>query len=157
MIWSFTNEFMFGQFDFSFMIQGSLGAEVKNIGDQYFGTHWQGRTSDEQAVVDAGIISHPSFLQAKVLTDNVVQSASYLSLRNVNIGYNFSTTQLARLGLGNVRVYAAGQNLIYKTSDEYNGFNPEYIDTNNSPRAYGAQRAGTPLFRTITMGLNVNF
>ena len=47
------------------MIQGSQGAEVKNIGDQYFGTHWQGSTSDVQAVVDAGIISHPSFLATK--------------------------------------------------------------------------------------------
>ncbi len=139
------------------MIQGSQGAEVKNIGDQYFGTHWQGSTTDVQAVVNDGIISHPSFLQPRVLTNDVVQSAGYFSLRNINIGYNFSNSQLARLGLENVRLYASGQNLIYKTSDAYNGFNPEYIDTNNSPRAYGAQRAGTPLFRTVTMGLNVNF
>ncbi len=157
MIWSFTNEFIIGNFDFSIMIQGSQGAEVKNIGDQYFGTHWQGSTTDVQAVVNDGIISHPSFLQPRVLTNDVVQSAGYFSLRNINIGYNFSNSQLARLGLENVRLYASGQNLIYKTSDAYNGFNPEYIDTNNSPRAYGAQRAGTPLFRTVTMGLNVNF
>lgn len=157
MIWSLTNEFTFGNFDFSFMIQGSQGAEVKNIGDQYFETQWQGGTSDEQAVVAAGIISHPSFLQPKVLTNDVVQSAGYFSLRNVNIGYNFSSDQLSRLGLERIRIYASGQNLIYKTSDDYHGFNPEYIDNNNSPRAYGSQRAGTPLFRTVTGGLNVSF
>jgi len=157
LIWSFTNEVIIGNFDFSIMIQGSQGAEVKNIGDQYFETHWQGRTSDEQAVVEAGIITHPSFLQPKVLTNDVVQSAGYFSLRNVNIGYNFSSAQLARIGLGKVRIYASGQNLIYKTSDDYHGFNPEYIDNNNSPRAYGSQRAGTPLFRTVSAGLNVNF
>ena len=94
LIWSLTNEFIFGNFDFSIMIQGSQGAEVKNIGDQYFGTHWQGSTSDEQSVVEAGIVPHPSFLQAKVLTDDVVQSAGYFSLRNVNIGYNFSSEKL---------------------------------------------------------------
>jgi len=130
---------------------------VKNIGDQYFGTHWQGSTSDVQAVVDAGVIPHPSFLQAKVLTDNVVQSAGYFSLRNINIGYNFTNDQLSRFGLGGLRLYVSGQNLIYDTSDSYNGFNPEYIDNNNSPRAYGSQRAGTPLFRTMSAGLNVNF
>ena len=157
LIWSFTNEFIIGNFDFSFMLQGSQGAEVKNIGDQYFGTHWQGSTTDQQAVVDAGIISHPSFLQAKVLTNDVVQSAGYLSLRNVNIGYNLSGSQLAGVGLGGIRIYASGQNLIYQTSEDYNGFNPEFIDNNNSPRAYGSQRAGTPLFRTMTFGLNVNF
>ena len=157
LIYSITNEFSFGNFDFSFMLQGSLGAEVKNIGDQYFETHWQGGTSDEQAVVNAGIVSHPSFLQPKVLTNDVVQSAGYFSLRNVNIGYNFSKFQLAKLGLENLRIYVTGQNLIYNTADDYHGFNPEYIDNNNSPRAYGSQRAGTPLFRTMSAGLNVNF
>ena len=157
LIWSFTNEFLIGNFDFSFMIQGSQGAQVKNIGDQYFFTQWNGSTSDVQAVVEAGVISHPSFLQQRIHTNDVVQSAGYLSLRNVNIGYNFKASQLAKTGLGSVRLYASGQNLIYKTSDDYHGFNPEFIDTNNSPRAYGAQRAGTPLFRTMTGGLNVNF
>ena len=156
-IWSFTNEFIIGNFDFSVMLQGSQGAEVKNIGDQYFETHWQGATTDVEAVVEAGLISHPSFLQERVLTNDVVQSAGYFSLRNINIGYNFSNVQLARIGLGGIRVYASAQNLIYVTSDDYHGFNPEYIDTNNSPRAYGSQRAGTPLFRTVSMGLNVNF
>jgi TonB-linked SusC/RagA family outer membrane protein len=157
LIWSLTNEFQFGNFDFSVMIQGSQGAEVKNIGDQYFATHWQGATSDVQAVVDAGIIPNETFLQERVLTNDVVQSAGYFSLRNINFGYNFSNDQLARFGLQNVRIYASGQNLLYITSDDYNGFNPEYIDTNNSPRALGSQRAGTPLFRTMSVGLNVNF
>ena len=65
------------------------------------------------------------------------------SLRNVNIGYNLQKSVVSKLGIEGVRVYASGQNLIYKTSDDYHGFNPEYIDTNNTPRAYGAQRAGT--------------
>ncbi|GAA5225169.1 SusC/RagA family TonB-linked outer membrane protein [Membranihabitans marinus] len=156
-VWSFTNEVIIGNFDFSVMIQGSQGAEVKNIGDQYFGTHWQGATSDVAQVVEDGVISHPSFLQQRVLTNDVVQSAGYFSLRNVNIGYNFSGNLLSKVGLERLRLYAAGQNLIYKTSDDYHGFNPEFVDTNNNPRAYGAQRAGTPLFRTISVGLNVNF
>jgi len=157
LVWSFTNEFVVGNFDFSVMIQGSLGAEIKNIGDQYFGTHWQGSTSDVNQVVEDGIISHPSFLQPRIHTDEVVQSAGYFSLRNINIGYTLSPRQLERLGIGSVRFYASGQNLIYNTSDEYNGFNPEYIDTNNSPRAYGSQRAGTPLFSTVSLGANINF
>ncbi len=157
LVWSFTNEFIVGSFDLSIMLQGSLGAEIKNVGDQYFGTHWQGSTSDVNQVVEDGIISHPSFLQPRIHTDEIVQNASYFSLRNINIGYTLSPSQLDRLGIGSVRIYASGQNLIYQTSDEYNGFNPEYIDTNNSPRAYGSQRAGTPIFSTVSFGLNVNF
>ena len=157
LIWSFTNEVGFGNFDFSIMIQGSLGAEVRNVGDQYFFTHWQGSTSDVQQVVEDGIISDPSFLQQRVHTNDIVQSANYFSLRNVNIGYNFTEPQLAKFGLRSLRLYVSGQNLIYRTSDAYKGFNPEFIDGNNTPISYGSQRAGTPLFRTVTAGLNVRF
>lgn len=59
--------------------------------------------------------------------------------------------------MSSIRFYASGQNLIYITSDDYHGFNPEYIDTNNTPITYGSQRAGTPLFSTYSIGLNVNF
>ena len=156
-IWSLTNDFNYKNFDFSFMIQGSQGAEVKNIGDQYFGTHWQGGTSDEQAVVDAGIISDASFLQPRIHTNDVVQSAGYFSLRNVNIGYSVPEDVVSKLGVSSLRLYATGQNLLYITSDDYNGFNPEYIDSNNTPTSYGAQRAGTPLFSTISFGVNLNF
>ena len=157
LVWSFTNEVAVGNFDISVMIQGSQGAEVKNIGDQYFETHWQGRTSNIQAVVDAGIIPNETFLRPKVQTNDVVQSAGYFSLRNINIGYNFTESQLSRTGMNGLRAYISGQNLIYRTSNDYHGFNPEFIDTNNSPRAYGSQRAGTPLFRTVTAGVNINF
>ncbi|MEL7118064.1 MAG: TonB-dependent receptor [Bacteroidota bacterium] len=157
LIWSITNEFAFGNFDFSVMIQGSQGAQVKNVGDQYFFTHWQGSTTDVQQVVEDGIIPNASFLQERVHTNDIVQSANYFSLRNVNIGYNFTANQLRKFGLNSLRLYVSGQNLIYITSDEYNGFNPEFIDSNNTPISYGAQRAGTPLFRTFTAGLNVQF
>ncbi|MDX1702106.1 MAG: TonB-dependent receptor, partial [Melioribacteraceae bacterium] len=86
LIWSLTNEVIFGNFDVSVMIQGSQGAEVRNVGDQYFYTHWQGSTSDIQQVIEDGIISDASFLQQRVHTNDIVQSASYFSLRNVNLG-----------------------------------------------------------------------
>lgn len=156
-VWSLSNEFKIGNFDFSFMIQGSQGAEVKNIGDQYFFSQWNGATSDEQAVVDAGIIPDASFLQARIHTNDVVMSAGYFSLRNVNLGYTFSEDTVAKLGMSSLRIYATGQNLLYITSKDYHGFNPEYIDSNNTPQSYGAQRAGTPLFSTVSVGLNVNF
>jgi len=127
------------------------------VGDQYFGTHWQGSTTDIQQVIEDGVISHASFLQERVHTNDIVQSASYFSLRNVNIGYNIPASKISSLGLRGVRIYVSGQNLIYNTADDYNGFNPEFIDNNNTPTAYGSQRAGTPLFRTISGGLNVKF
>ena len=138
------------------MFQGSHGAQVKNIGDQYFYTWWAGATLSPQQLVDDGVISHTSFVQEKVLTDQVVQSADYVSLRNVNIGYSLPSTALAKMKLTGLRFYVTGQNLLYFNADEYTGFNPEYVDDDN-PRQYGAQRAGTPLFRTVSIGANIEF
>jgi len=44
----------------------------------------------------------------------------------------------------------------YITADDYHGFNPEH-DDNGNVRAYGSQRAGTPIFKTFTLGVNVDF
>ncbi|RDY60194.1 SusC/RagA family TonB-linked outer membrane protein [Flagellimonas nanhaiensis] len=158
LIYSFTNEFQFGNFDLSFMVQGSLGAQVNNIGDQYFFNWFGNRTrsgGEAQAVAD-GLVPHASFIQEKVLTSEVIASADYFSLRNINVGYNFDSDIFSEIGISNVRLYATAQNLLYITADDYHGFNPEH-DDNGNVRAYGSQRAGTPIFKTVTLGLNVDF
>ena len=158
LIYSFTNEFKMGDFDFSFMVQGSLGAQVNNIGDQYFFNWFGNRTrsgGEAQAVAD-GLVQDESFIQEKVLTSEVIASADYFSLRNVNLGYNVPDKFTSKFGLSGLRLYASAQNLIYITADDYHGFNPEHIDGTN-PRAYGSQRAGTPIFKTVTLGLNIDF
>ena len=158
LVYSFTNEFEIGNFDLSFMVQGSLGGQVNNIGDQYFYNWFGNRTrsgGEAQAVAD-GLVPHVSFIQEKVLTSEVIASADYFSLRNINLGYNFSDDVLSRIGINGLRVYATAQNLLYITADDYHGFNPEHVDGSN-PRAYGSQRAGTPIFKTLTLGLNIDF
>lgn len=107
-------------------------------------------------MVADGVVSDASFIQARVLTNDIVQSAGYFSLRNINIGYNFPESVTSKIGLSGLRIYATGQNLVYITDKGYNGFNPEFVDDDN-PRAYGAQRGGTPLFRTTSLGVNINF
>tara|TARA_R110002051_G_scaffold325766_1_gene430984 strand:+ start:20059 stop:23163 length:3105 start_codon:yes stop_codon:yes gene_type:complete len=158
LVYSFTNEFQIGNFDLSFMVQGSLGAQVNNIGDQYF-YNWFGnrtRSGGEAQAVSDGLVPHVSFIQEKVLTSEVIASADYFSLRNINMGYNFTDDVTSKIGISGLRIYATAQNLVYITADDYHGFNPEHVDGSN-PRAYGSQRAGTPIFKTLTLGLNIDF
>ena len=161
LIWSFTNEFGIGPVDISFMIQGSHGAEVRNVGEQYFGTHWQGATTSPPAVVSDGIISHPSFLQERVLTNDIISSAEYFSLRNVTIGFNMnriSRSLMTKAKIRNFRLYLSGQNIIFRTADDYNGFNPEFVESNSRIiNAWGSQRAGSPVNKTYTIGFNLDF
>ena len=158
LVYSFTNDFKMGAFDFSFMVQGSLGAQVNNIGDQYFFNWFGNRTrsgGEAQAVAD-GLVPDESFIQEKVLTSEVIASADYFSLRNVTLGYNMPDDITSKFGVTGLRLYASAQNLIYITADDYHGFNPEHIDGTN-PRAYGSQRAGTPIYQTVSFGLNIDF
>ena len=158
LIYSFTNEFKYGNFDFSFMVQGSLGGQINNIGDEYF-YNWFGNSTRSggaaQAVTD-GLVPHESFIQEKVLTSEVIASADYFSLRNVNLGYNFPEDVISKIGVSGLRLYASAQNLLYITASDYHGFNPEHDDYGN-PRAYGSQRAGTPIYKTVSFGVNIDF
>lgn len=151
LIWSLSNNISYKGIDFSFMIQGSHGAEVRNMGDQYlFNQFNSSQDFNTETTPDQ------QFIKQKIFTNDIIQDASYISLRNVTLGYNFGPGLLAKTGLSKARVYVAGQNLIYKTADGYTGFNPESIN-NTSPTTWGYQRAGSPIQKTVSLGLNLEF
>lgn len=150
LVWSFANNFQIGSVDISFMLQGSHGAEVRNMGDQYLFNHF----NSSQDFIST--TPNQEFIKEKIFTDAIIQDASYIALRNVNIGYTVSKGLLSKLKLTNARVYMAAQNLVYITAKGYTGFNPESIN-NTSATTYGYQRAGSPIFSTVSLGLNVQF
>ena len=151
LVWSFGNDFKIGNVDLSFLFQGSHGAEVRNMGDQYIFNHFNsGQDFDTSTTPDQG------FIKQKIFTDAIVQDASYIALRNVNIGYTLNDNVTSRAGLSKARVYLAGQNLMYLKADGYTGFNPESINDTSST-TYGYQRAGSPVFSTVSLGVNLEF
>ncbi|WP_272023789.1 SusC/RagA family TonB-linked outer membrane protein [Olleya namhaensis] len=149
-VWSFTNDFQFGDVDLSFMFQGSHGAEIRNMGDQYLFNHF----NSSQDFISS--TPNQQFIKQKIFTDDIIQDASYVALRTVSIGYNFTDRLLDKTLFSKARVYATGQNLLYVTASDYTGFNPESVD-NTSATTYGYQRAGSPIQRTISVGLNLEF
>lgn len=74
-----------------------------------------------------------------------LQDASYLRLKNVQIGYNFSPEMVNRIGLGGLRVFVSGDNLL--TFTKYEGADPE--------RAGNGRFAQYPQVRIFSAGLNV--
>ena len=151
LIWSFTNNFKIGDFDFSFMIQANQGAEVRNMADQYMFNQFNSAQDYNTATTP-----NQGFIKEKIFTDAIIQDASYIALRNVNIGYNFPKDYISKYGISGLRIYATGQNLIYKTAANYTGWNPESIDR-TSPTTYGYQRGGSPIYSTVSLGLNLDF
>ncbi len=150
-ILSFSNTFSYKAFDLGFMFQGSFGAETRNMADQYIYNQFNGAQD-----FDPLITPNQEFIQQKIFTNSIIQDASYLALRTVNLGYTVPQDWINKVGLTRVRIYASGQNLWYQMADGYTGFNPESID-NTSPINYGYQRGGSPIPRKITFGLSVDF
>jgi TonB-linked SusC/RagA family outer membrane protein len=149
LVWSLSNDISYGGLDLSVMVQGSHGAEVRNMGDQYLFNQFNSGQDFISETPDQG------FIKQKIFTDDIIQDASYISLRNVTLGYNFDKGMFNG-AFSRARVYLSATNLIYKTADNYTGFNPESINT-TSPTTYGYQRAGSPIQRTISAGVNLEF
>lgn len=151
LVWSFGNDFKFGNVDFSFLFQGSHGAEVRNMGDQYIFNQFNSGQD-----FDSSITPDQQFIKQKIFTDSIIQDASYIALRNINLGFTFDDDTISQFGIAKARVYLAGQNLMYLKADGYTGFNPESINDTSST-TYGYQRAGSPVFSTVSLGVNLEF
>ena len=163
--WGITNNFSYKNFDLSFSLQGVQGGELIN-GDpnytesrsrnvSYNSNRWispqnpgDGRTPYEQLGFNW------------MLTDYVVEDASYFALREVNIGYNLPANLVKKIGLSSLRLYTSGQNLYFHSANGYRGINPEGRSTSGpygSALIAGYQRGSFPIPRTFVFGIDINF
>jgi hypothetical protein len=95
-----------------------------------------------------------------MLTDYVVCDASYLALREVNLGYKLPDAVARFVKLSSLRVYFAGQNLFFKSASNFKALNPEGR-ANNGPYSSalidGYQRGSFPIQKTYVFGIDINF
>ncbi len=168
--WGLNTQVSYKDFDLSLQFQGSQGAEVYNIDPIYWESQFGGRLrssfdNDDDGIADA---SGRHYEQTRNAHGALVQDASYVALRNMTIGYNFRPSLISKIGLTSARVYFASTNLFYLMSDSYTSFNPEGVQGNFDdptgtddnylgPTTYGYQEGASPIVRSFTLGLNVNF
>ncbi len=94
------------------------------------------------------------------LSDFYIENASYLRLKNLEIGYTLPESFMRRVKIERLRVYGAVKNLF--TLTEYSGLDPEVGGSRNAggfsdPRSAGIDKASYPVSRMWTIGVNVNF
>lgn len=79
-----------------------------------------------------------------------LQSAAYLRLKNLQVGYTVPTYLVNKIGLSKVRVYFSGDNL-FTISSIFGVFDPEAVGGSwGNGKIY-------PLSRTLSCGVNVSF
>lgn len=158
--WGMTHNLNYKDWDMSLQFQGSHGAEVYNIDPLYYGSQWGGRLVDSFDANNDGIADHNGlhYERNRNQTDAAIQDASYIALRNLTIGYTLKEDLANRIGLSSIRLYGAATNLLYLMADNYTSYNPEGVKTAGAgPTTYGAQVGASPIVRSFTIGLNVNF
>ena len=86
----------------------------------------------------------------------MVEDGSFIRLKSLQLGYNFSSADLAAKGLGmvdNMRVYVSATNLL--TITDYSGMDPEVAGSN--ALTVGVDGGAYPAPRIVSIGLNLNF
>ncbi|MFD0990794.1 SusC/RagA family TonB-linked outer membrane protein [Mariniflexile jejuense] len=161
--WGLSSNMNYKNFDLSFQFQGSQGAEVYNIDPIYWKSQFGGRLrSDFDANGDRiADVSGKHYVETRNAHGSGIQDASYIALRNLTLGYTIKPDFISKVGVNSMRVYVAASNLLYIMGDNYTSFNPEGIETENSgyagPTTYGYQEGASPVVRSFTFGVNVNF
>lgn len=84
-----------------------------------------------------------------------LEDGSYLRLKNLTLGYNFSTSLAEQIGMRSLRLYLQGQNLL--TFTNYTGLDPEVNQNARNPLVAGSDFGTLPQVRTISFGINVEF
>ena len=145
--------FNYKSFDFSFLATYSIGGKMfDNVGYNYTNPLYIGNnfSSDVlRAWQKPGDITDVPRMQKDIVfttTDRALINASYLSIKNLSLGYTFSN--LKKIGLESIRVFMQGDNLYLFTHRQ--GLNPQYNFTGNTEYTY------TPN-KTISVGLNIKF
>jgi hypothetical protein len=145
-------------FDFSVFFRGVFGHDLINSFRAFYevpnviGSYNLPKSAVDMRNANGTLLNTSSGLYSSLHVEN----ASFVSLDNMSVGYNF---QMAAGGaFSKIRVYAAGNNLFYAT--KYKGVdpNPRYGDSedNNNPLAPGIDRRGL-WSRTRSISLGANF
>jgi len=156
-------------FDISLFWHGAFGHQIYyqvatdiegfyrpfNLTMRYYDERWTGEgTSDTQPRASWSAKGNNTKPSTRFLED-----ASFLRLKNLQIGYTLPGNLTERLAMERARVYFIAHNLL--TFTQYPGLDPEMTTSDNS-RAEGDAAAGIdwgtyPLARSFNIGVSISF
>lgn len=135
------------------MKNGSLGfTKDIHVLNNNFGPHsfWQ-KPGDQTPYPSLEFASADYVGQFDGDIDSNIENVSFLRLKQLNLAYTLPAAWVKKMGLKEMRVYMAGENLFLLTN--YSGIDPEIVNP------YTGKDLGDnyPLNRKLTLGLNFKF
>ncbi len=100
-------------------------------------------------------IPRASYSPVAQVLDRYMQDASYLRLKNISFGYNFSPDIAHKIRAKQLRIYVSAQNLL--TITHYTGYDPEVNTFGQNNLLQGIDFGAYPSVKTFLAGLNIGF
>ncbi len=153
-------------FDLALMFQGSQGNDIYNF-TKFFTDYnsfpgaktyrylnsW---TPENPDATLPKLTNSPAQHYSSASTD-YIEDGSYLRLKNIQLGYNFSDAVTSKLGISSLRVYVQAKNLI--TWTKYSGLDPEINLQNYGGDSVnldiGIDRGAYPVAKSFLIGVNL--
>ncbi|MFY0685455.1 MAG: SusC/RagA family TonB-linked outer membrane protein [Balneola sp.] len=100
---------------------------------------------------------YQGFYDANNTTQYFIEDGTYLKLREISVGYNFTRNELGSLGelFESVRVSVTGRNLL--TFTDYSGYDPEVGGIGGDATNFAFDGFSYPNFRTVSGSLELRF
>jgi TonB-linked SusC/RagA family outer membrane protein len=158
-----TNTFNYKGFDLMAFLQYSYGNHVFNY-NRYFFEHGGERTTGYSAQqldrwqqpgdqTDIPRLARKNY-DTNLRPSRHIEDASYLRLKNISLGYAVPKSLTSKIGIGSLRVFVSGQNLL--TFTKYTGLDPE-VSVSPSETVQGIDQGVMPQPRVWMGGINLTF
>ena len=165
-IWGLNNTFKWKGFDLNVFFQGSQGNDILSFTlfelDLMAGLNNATTVAlDRWTPTNTNTNVPRAAPRTRRNSSRWVRDGSYVRLKNLALGYNFSSGLLERLSIERLRVYVSAQNIL--TFTDYEGYDPEVNyrsgggNDTDSNRNLGLDYGSYPNAKSYTVGLNVTF
>lgn len=153
------NTFSYKDLSLSVLVIGVQGNDIYNIGRSIIESRDNGTSVNLLSVwtptnENTNIPGHNSLGDFRN-SSRWVEDGSYVRIKNITLGYNFSDKITKSLGIGSARIYFTGTNLL--TFTNYSGFDPESNNSGGVDTFAGVDLASYPSQKKYTLGLDIKF
>ncbi|PZX55478.1 TonB-linked SusC/RagA family outer membrane protein [Algoriphagus ratkowskyi] len=162
----FTNRFSYKGFDLSFFLYGRFGYMLRSqfhTGNNTLAGRYNNLDIDYWTPDNpTNAYPRPNVNQesAKYASSMEYFDGTFIKVRNINFGYNFSPEAAKKIGMSNLRVYTSIQQpfIFANYRSEHKGIDPEvYLDGEQGVGSGAVNANVSPAVTSFTFGINAKF
>ena len=158
----FSNNFVYKNWDLNIFLQWSYGNDILNANRMVFENPqakkntnmFASYTNRWSAENPTSNMPRARAIGAEYYSSLYVEDGSFLKLKTISLGYNFTPNTLRSLGISAARLFISAENIATITG--YSGSDPE-VSTRNSVLTPGFDWSAYPRSFNASLGINITF